>query len=237
MTIPNNNNYTDMQRKYYASHAKPWDSSQPTEPGFVRCASQNSWPEYEYLFNQFSFPLDDKVMLDFGCGPGRNLAFYGHRFKRIDGADLDPILLQNAQKWAAKHNAWYADSRTYCVDGVSLNGVPSDTYDMVMSTICLQHICVHEIRFQILKEFLRVLKPDGWITIQMGFGSVGGCFAAYHDNDYGAASTNGARDVGITDAEDLKRDLDQIGFRNFQFDIRPGDNIGHANSIFFRAQR
>jgi SAM-dependent methyltransferase len=231
--VDKNNKYTEMQKKYYEAADDNNANSVFHESGRAR---QNAWPEYEHLFSHFDFELSDKVMLDFGCGPGRNLIFYKDRFERIDGVDISSTLVERAREASPESNV-------YITNGVDLSEIPSDTYDIVMSTICLQHIAVHEIRYNILKEFLRVLKPDGWITVQMGHSPTGvaGCFVSYYKNHYDAGGTNGMCDVEVVDVQNVADDLTQIGFRNFDYILRPGRaanmSIGHDQALFFRAQK
>ena len=72
----------------------------------------------------------------------------------------------------------------------------------------------------------------------MGFGK--GKFGSvdYYKNHYNAARTNGRTDVYVESPEQLKDDLEKIGFSEFECKIRvagPGDT--HPNWIFFRAKK
>ena len=109
---------------------------------------------------------------------------------------------------------------------------------MIISTISLQHICVYDIRFNYLKEFFRILTGGGYISIQMGFGSQSPKTKKYYENFYDADTTNRGCDVEIENIDQIKNDLDKIGFVDFEYYIRPvgpGDN--HPNWIFFRARK
>jgi hypothetical protein len=99
---------------------------------------------------------------------------------------------------------------------------------------------VHEIRFNILKDIFRVLKPGGKLCFQMGYGGKGEIpTAGYYDNNYNAGSTNGHSDVSIADENDLIDDLvNKIGFKNYKSDIQqtgPGDN--HKNWIWVQVEK
>jgi predicted SAM-dependent methyltransferase len=72
-----------------------------------------------------------------------------------------------------------------------------------MSTIVLQHICVYEIRYNYLKEFYRLLKNDGILSIQMGYGDGHPNTRNYYDNYYDASTTNSGCDVKVTNPEEI----------------------------------
>tara|TARA_R110002096_G_scaffold371922_1_gene565397 strand:+ start:225 stop:461 length:237 start_codon:yes stop_codon:yes gene_type:complete len=62
--------------------------------------------------------------------------------------------------------------------------------------------------------------------------------SSYYDNSYDAIETNGGHDVSITDENELKNDLSNIGFCDFRFDIRPtGPGDTHRNWIFVRVTK
>ncbi len=84
----------------------------------------------------------------------------------------------------------------------------------------MQHICVHEVRFSIMRDMYRVLRKLGRISIQMGFGVSGGK-AGYFENNYDAISTNSGCDTMVENTDFVESDLRQIGFTNFRYDIRP----------------
>ena len=175
--------------------------------------------------------------MDFGGGPGRNLEKYEPNFKRVDGVDISYINLNNATEWLHDRKS-YNNNLLFKSNGRDLSEIESDAYDAVMSTITLQHIPVHEIRFNLFREFYRVLNDGGWFTAQMGFGK--GKFGAvdYYKNHYNAAKTNGRTDVFVESSKQLKEDLEKIGFTNFKHFVRPtGPGDTHPNWIFFRAQK
>ena len=229
--VTKDNKYTKMQLHLYDEWASLW-SEEDRDWVVGSFDNHNNWKDYDLLFERIR-NKKEKVGLDFGCGPGRNLVKYKNVFKRIDGIDISPTNIQKAKEYT---NNQGVESKLYVTNGVDLDVIDSDVYDFVMSTICLQHICVHSIRMSIMKDIFRVLKKGGIFTAQMGYGpetpmkkSVG-----YFANFYDAEDTNGACDTRVDDYNFLKMDLEKIGFKDFTYKITqtgPGDR--HLNWIFF----
>jgi ubiquinone/menaquinone biosynthesis C-methylase UbiE len=237
-----NNKYTQMQQSQYDAEASIWSISNPN-PVVGSFHEHNQWKDYnDYLFKDIA-NTKDRVALDFGCGPGRNIVKFWNQFQRIDGVDISSTNLENAKKYL-EHNQMDSNSiHLFHCNGKDLSCIEKDeSYDIIFSTICLQHICVHEIRLNYFKEFFRLLKKSGGtLCIQMGFGpktarknSVG-----YFENYYDAHGTNGHCDTRVEDAEkELKYDLEKIGFIDFRYHVRPtGPGDGHPNWIFFQAKK
>lgn len=234
MTIDEKNKYTEMQKHAYENEANYWtpDNRDPVVGFFDQ---HNSWQDYDvYLFK--GLDTSDKVALDFGCGPGRNIVKFANKFKQIDGIDIAQNNIDKAKIWTESNNLPFVPN-LYVNSGVTISPVPSDTYDVVFSTICMQHIAVHDIRISLLTDFYRVLKEGGSICIQMGYGERPNS-VDYYDNCYDAAGTNSFLDTTVKDPNYLKNDLYTIGFKEFEFDIRPvGPGDQHENWIFFRAKK
>jgi len=122
----------------------------------------------------------------------------------------------------------------YVSNGVGIDCIESNTYDFVMSTIALQHICVYDIRYSIMKDTYRILKEGGVFTAQMGFGSPSPQTVGYYENYYDAHGTNRTCDVCIESPNQLEKDLLEIGFSDFQYMIGPtGPGDFHPSWIYF----
>jgi ubiquinone/menaquinone biosynthesis C-methylase UbiE len=232
----NKNDYLAMQNSYYDEYASQW-SLDFRDPVVGSYDAHNNWPDYDaVLFKDFD--TNGLVALEYGCGPGRNLVKFSNRFARIDGVDISDINIDKA-KINLEHNG-ISGSNLYVTSGDNLSMIEDNTFDVVFAVICFQHICSHEIRFSILKDIYRVLKPGGKLCFQMGYGGKEGIpTAGYFDDVFDAASTNGHADVSITDESDIQKDLtEKIGYINYKSDIRetgPGDN--HRNWIWVQVEK
>lgn len=224
-----------MQNAHYEEYAKAW-SLKFRDPVVGSYDAHNKWPDYDtYLFKDFD--TKGLVALEYGCGPARNLIKFQDRFVRVDGIDIAQTNLDKAK--INLDDAGVKDYNLYLTSGDNLSEVASESYDVVFAVICFQHICVHEIRYSILKDVYRVLKPGGYLCFQMGYGGKEGIPTAdYFDNVYEATTTNGHADVSIMNEKDIESDLVKLGYKNYKSDIRetgPGDN--HRNWIWIQVQK
>lgn len=229
------NDYLDMQKHHYENEATLW-SRFNRDPVVGSYDAHNVWTDYDnYLFK--GFDTKGKIALEYGCGPGRNLIRFKNRFARIDGVDIATNNLKKAVENISANGI--TDYNLYTCDGKSIP-IGNDIYDVVFSVICLQHIASHSIRFQIMKEIYRVLKPDGYFCFQMGFGGkdAGYVTCGYYDDAFDAQGTNSAHDTVVMSTEQLSNDLEKIGFKNYQFDIRPtGPGDSHKNWIWVQVKK
>ena len=100
--------------------------------------------------------------LDFGCGLGRLSQGLAAHFERVDGVDIAPSMIDGAKELNR-----FSDTCRYHVnnaDDLSLFG--DDEFDFVMSFITLQHMQPKYAK-NYVAEFLRVLKPGGYMTFQI----------------------------------------------------------------------
>ena len=197
----------------------------------------NEWRDYEtHLMRCVDESFRSKLALDFGCGPGRNIIKYQGRFARIDGADISPKNLENAR--TNLKNRGISIPSLFVTNGTDLGAAPADSYDFIFSTITLQHICVHKIRCMIFAAMHRALKPGGRISIQMGFGADSPSTVGYYEDFYEALASNRACDTRVESPEQIRGDLETIGFEKFEAWIRPtGPGDLHPQWIFFTATK
>jgi len=183
--------------------------------------------------------FEDKFFLDFGCGKGRNVlnAHSIVNWKSADGVDISENNIDYC-----KNQYTMLKSNFFKNNGKDLSELESNKYSFVMSTIVLQHLCVYELRLQLLKEIFRVMEPRGIFCFQMGFGDysfVGtSTVSEYYANDYHCLGTNGKFDVRVSDPQNVVDDLNTIGFKNTTYQIKESwVDTGHSHWIYFETNK
>ena len=100
--------------------------------------------------------------LDFGCGVGRLSQALAPYFARVDGVDVSPAMVGLARS-CNRHGervAYHANDRP------DLSIFPDGTFDLVVSSIVLQHI-EPAVATRFLRELCRVLAPGGALVFQL----------------------------------------------------------------------
>jgi len=207
-------------------------------------AHHNSDPEYsEHILGPITTNRSfwkDKKALDFGCGCGRNIKnlLDAAEFQRVDGCDISK---QNAAYSKEYINRFYSDDRctTWETDGYTLRPASAEEYDLVMSHIVFQHIANHAIRFSIIVDMHRILKPGGMINIH--FMDLAGEAVEYHGcyppinttpEDFGIDKFNLLNCV-VENKNYIIKDLEQIGFREVTCFVGE-DKYSHRPSYYVR---
>ncbi len=234
--LPGEKRYAFFQKKMYENMASKSDYTPGKVKEYVVGAGyddHNTWKDYDEYLMKYAGDYKDKLALDFATGPGRNIIKYHNRFKRVDGVDISETNIKNAR---ANLDSRDIKTELYTNNGMDLSAIPSGMYHFVFSTIALQHICSYNIRRRLLTEFYRVLASGGRLSIQMGYGPGKKGSVGYHENAYWALLTNGGRDTRVESPDEVQKDLESIGFKNFEYWIRPpGPGETHPNWIFFTA--
>lgn len=198
----------------------------------------NQWPDYEtVLFD--GIKTHQKVALEYGCGPGRNIIKFADPakwgFRRIDGVDISETNINNAWLNFRDVGLDFASkgmdtSILWKNNGSTLPMIFDETYDIVFSVIALQHIQSHSTRRSIFHEIARVLKPRGVFTAQMGFGP-GHPRSVPYFND---ATPHIDGDVRVESAADLENDLAAAGLHFFKYVLREPCKDEHPQWIWFQ---
>lgn len=175
-------------------------------------------PYENYLFGPLGTLKRSMKVVDFGCGPGRMINRALKLFETVDGVDISEYALDYAGNE-------YPNSMFYPSSGLDMGAIPSKFYDIIFSTISMQHIPSRKIRNNILKSMWNALYDNGWITLQLayhptyqaGVWSSNTEHATYEADFLGAQATNGHADVVINedDLPKLQEDIEKIGFKNF----------------------
>ena len=225
----NSNKYTRMQKRQYFSGTSNHDEH------------NDNLDYWNILLSDLKDKKrwDGKNALDFACGKGRNVTNVINlcNWNRVDGIDIS---IKNIE--FCKENYLHQDSLWYCNNGVDVSDLKENEYDFIMSTIALQHIPVYDIRKSLITDLLRILKPGGLFSFQMGFGeglnSPIGRRSAYYDNFYDASGTNSIHDVRVHDENDVIQDLINIGYVDIKTEVRESfSDAGHTHWIYIKAYK
>jgi SAM-dependent methyltransferase len=231
--------YLEMERAFYADLVARsnfeteaftrTDSSELVVGSYVHHESM----DYERWLLSGVSTRRDALALEYGCGPGRMMLRLAPRFARIDGIDISQEVLDVAKRRCAR---LATTPRLFLTDGQNVPEATQGGYDVAYSVICLQHICVYSVRFQILEGLFRALKPGGLLTFQMGYGPGHARIADYFEDFVDAPGTNGVVDVGVLHPGEIAGDLARIGFTHAAYALTPtGPGDTHGAWIFVRA--
>jgi SAM-dependent methyltransferase len=231
--------YVRMQKRTYELYASADRvSSQNIEGDYVvgSWKKHDDWSDYEDYLMKYVPPDETWTALEYGCGPGRNIRRWSPLFERVDGVDISATNLNNARAFLQHAIPDHKKPNLYITDGMDCGQAPWNYYDFAFSTICLQHICVHKVRYSILQSLFGCLKQEGRLSIQMGFGVPSPNTVDYYANFVGAVGTNRVADVAVSSPHEIQTDLEEIGFVQFEHWIRPvGPGDVHPNWIYFTA--
>ena len=100
--------------------------------------------------------------LDFGCGMGRLTQALAPHFKKVYGIDISSSMI----KLANKYNKSPRKVEYILNDKDNLSIFKDNTFDFIYTNIVLQHIPKKYI-FSYIKEFIRILKPNGILLFQL----------------------------------------------------------------------
>ena len=103
-----------------------------------------------------------KNLLDFGCGVGRMSRAWANLGYHVTGVDISESMVGNAREFHKDDPRF--EFRVNKEPDLGL--FPDSSFDVVFSIICLQHI-PWEIAQNYIREFGRVLRPNGFIAFQL----------------------------------------------------------------------
>ncbi len=101
-------------------------------------------------------------VLDFGCGVGRLSHAWKPHADHVTGVDISEPMIRQAQRIAAGRDGF----RFIVNTAPDLALLPSESFDLCYSHICLQHMPWPLARGYLL-EFARLCRPGGWVVFQL----------------------------------------------------------------------
>lgn len=223
----------EMVTKFWNEEAGRWGLSNKN-PLVGWYDAHNADPkEVELLFRGITGVPGNLLALEYGCGPGRNMIKFKDLFSRIDGADISQEILNKVPINLAESNL--TPGKLFLTDGHSLTDVADASYDVVFSIICMQHIGCRSWRLDLYREFMRVLRPGGVFTFQMGFGP-GHHISVDYFHEYDETDTH-HRDTRVENVEDLKKDLLDKGFVDFDYVLTEPCHDHHPQWIWVSVRK
>jgi len=110
---------------------------------------------------QLDLPRRQQRALDFGCGVGRLTRALARHFNHVTGIDISGPMISRA-------SSLNADERcTFIVSDCPTLPFASETFDLILSSIVLQHVPQQSAIRQYIAEFARTLRPGGMIVTQL----------------------------------------------------------------------
>ena len=107
--------------------------------------------------------LANRDALDFGCGAGRLTRALASRFERAVGIDIAAPMIAAAQRLCMD----LENCRFVLNDEPDLRVFDDTSFDLVFTTIVLQHLPNRAAIRAYLREFVRVTRPGGLIVFQL----------------------------------------------------------------------
>lgn len=196
-----NKNYIDSQKNQFENSHELM-----IEENHIK---HNNDPEYWNILlkeikenRQFWF---NKKALDFGCGCGRNIKNLLDlvEWDSVDGCDISYKNAIYAKNWV---NQFYKNkTETWETNGCDIQPCKENTYDFIMSHIVFQHISNYNVRFSIISDIFKCLKPNGLASLHFADML---CSNKYYE------SLDINQNCSVENSEFLINDFKKIGFKN-----------------------
>jgi SAM-dependent methyltransferase len=163
-----------------AAQRRDWDELAQLDPYWAICTTPGkrfgAWDTREFFATgereveavlaeaeRLSTPGARGEALDFGCGLGRLTRALADRFDRCVGVDIAPRMVEGASEL----NADRPGCEFRVNPGADLTQFDDSRFDLVYSSIVLQHVPRREWIEAYLREFVRVLRPGGALVFTL----------------------------------------------------------------------
>jgi ubiquinone/menaquinone biosynthesis C-methylase UbiE len=134
-----------------------WDEGEFFASGTVSAA------EVVDQMERLGHPCQRRRALDFGCGLGRMTRAFAQYFDECVGVDISENMVRGAKGHNADMSgAWFVVNRAS-----NLGQFSDSSFDFVYSAIALQHVPDRGTIESYIREFFRVLRPDGLVAFQL----------------------------------------------------------------------
>jgi SAM-dependent methyltransferase len=163
-----------------AAQRRDWDELAQLDPYWAICTTPGkrfgAWDTREFFATgereveavlaeaeRLGTPGARGEALDFGCGLGRLTRALADRFDRCVGVDIAPRMVEGASEL----NADRPGCEFRVNPGADLTQFDDSRFDLVYSSIVLQHVPRREWIEAYLREFVRVLRPGGALVFTL----------------------------------------------------------------------
>lgn len=128
---------------------------------------KKQWIEFKELLHRHGLENTfnkDNTAVDIGCGMGRMSFAMSDDFGKVIGIDVSEVMIQKAK--TIKEKMKIGNCEFIVGNGVDLSDIPNSSIDFCFSYLTLQHCPSSRQVLHYIKEFSRVLKPDGVALFQ-----------------------------------------------------------------------
>ena len=139
------------------------DASKYSSPLACQVVEYNRGDLEWNFFKDFIPSLDNKRILDAGCGFGGRSVHYALKNASVIGIDIKPDRFKMANEFARHHGV--ENKVVFQVADASALPFDSNSFDIVISNNAMQYIARP---VEALNEFKRVVKPGGLICVNFG---------------------------------------------------------------------
>ncbi|MEM6526826.1 MAG: class I SAM-dependent methyltransferase, partial [Chloroflexota bacterium] len=163
-----------MANKDFETVSENWNRLGAINPLWAILTSDENWDMEVFLKTgeqeidrrikqvQEFHPIDVGRALDFGCGVGRLTQPLAKHFEQVDGVDVAQTMIDIARDI----NRFEGRCTYHHNEKSDLTLFPDDTFDLINSSLVLQHI-PRPASLNYIREFMRVLKPGGLAFFQV----------------------------------------------------------------------